>query len=87
MDTTTHVIRIVDVRQNAVVRAAKGMTFMAVILAVCMGPGLLFDSDAMQWAGFVLVQVFAVMMLSQVGRNDMTIEEAQTYLAKLKEPN
>lgn len=76
MSTTR--ITITDSRGNPWGRLVRSLT----IIAAVFGPGILFGSSAMQWAGFTILAVFAISLASNTSKT-MTIDEAIDYLRKM----
>ena len=59
---------------------------LSVLCAFAMiGPGVLLNSSAMQWAGFFVLLLIAVSRASGLReKHAMTLEEAEAYLADLR---
>ena len=75
-------IRIHDQRNrpHAVVAMARFVAFAAILF----GPGIWFDSVALQWAGFVFLTLLGcTSVLNAVGK-PMTIPEARKALDRLE---
>lgn len=77
-------IRIVDARQSKEPTRAKAFIMTALFFAALFGPGVLADSAAMQWAGFVVLLVMIFLMMVAWNAKKMTIEEAREELNKLE---
>lgn len=76
-------IRVVDeTNRQPVVRSIVINTSS---VAALFGPGLLFDSAAMQWAGFISWLICLGLLLVAQGHRlrAMTLEEAQTTLDEI----
>lgn len=76
-------IRISDDRKQRPLwqRFLTGGAFVAVIF----GPGLLADSAAMQWAGFVFLIAMLLLLPFSADYKSMTISEARKRLDELEE--
>lgn len=57
-----------------------------ILIAVLFGPGLVFDSSAMQWAGFIILIFFAfgVMVNMVEARKEMSLDEAEARLREIR---
>lgn len=86
-DQTPEPVRITIVQKDPNLSTGWKQMRNNLILSACVfGPGLLADSAAMQWAGFVLYAAlsFAVLVYAIHNHKLMTLTEAQAKLDKIK---
>ena len=81
---TTHQIVIVDQRQSRTGGELVKLVRAVALFAVLFVPGILADSAAMQWAGFVILLTFCLMALASYASPKMTIPEARQKLRDLE---
>ncbi|AZV77879.1 hypothetical protein EBB79_08210 [Parasedimentitalea marina] len=55
-----------------------------ILVAILFGPGVLVDSTAMQWAGFIVFLAGAFLCLLGSTNEKLTIEQARTRLDELE---
>ncbi len=77
-------IRIVDQRPGFTAQLAKTVAAIATMVGVFWGPGLLLDSAAMQWAGFIAFWGLVAFAVSRWNDLSMTIQEARAKLDELE---
>lgn len=78
-----HVIRIIDDGQSRRPSIIRRVVPIASFCAFLFGPALLFDSAAMQWAGFVITFVCGVAMIF-ASADGVTVAEAREKLDRVE---
>lgn len=77
-------IRIVDLRQSRGKGTIWSLCVTATLFLTLFVPGLLADSAAMQWAGFLVLLVSLFLMMLGFNAKKMTIDQARAELDKLE---
>lgn len=78
-------ISIVDARQSKKPSIPLVIWRAVATAAILFGPGLLANSAAMQWAGFVVLLCFLLLVLIGYNNERLTISEARKRLDKLEQ--
>lgn len=82
--TASVTIRIIDARQSRGPRAWRRYMNAAATAGILFGPGVLIDSAAMQWAGFVILMVLLGLVFAGHYESSLTLEEARKKLDDLE---
>lgn len=77
-------IRLVDERQSRRRSFKRALIGIIGIPAILFGPGLIADSAAMQWAGFVMFITLIAIAATIWDDERMTIKEARRKLDKME---
>lgn len=76
-------IKIVDSRNKF--SNIKVVAWSLFFFAAVFGPGVLVQSEAMQWAGFCIVAAMVLYVLRSLNGEEMTVDQAQKAIQELAE--
>ncbi|MEL6467067.1 MAG: hypothetical protein AAFQ58_19065 [Pseudomonadota bacterium] len=75
----------IEIRTNPKFRLGRSLYSLTTVFAV-LGSGIIAESNAMQWAGFVLLAVLAIALSATTAKRNssLTIEEARKLLDEIE---
>ena len=77
-------ILITDNRGSPTWRYIRQILSTGVTFSLLFGPGVYAGSNAMQWAGFIILMVMVVALIAASNNNYLPIEDAQKKIDEIK---